>query len=142
MKPSLFIDHKPASFSEFILPEMSLSSSRSTMIKHEFEMVFDGAEVIEKLREKYAIWVEESIEDDRMCGSPQDELALAGYPELEEVIQQKELLNLVIGGYLFEDLMAAYQTEEVLSQYWYDQVVSTKLIDQSISIKGICYSKS
>ena len=105
MKTELRINNAKIDVSEFVIPDLSLSSARSTMEKHEFILAYSVEEVEDKLKQKYAKWCVESKADDEQCCSPQDELAIAGYPSLVEVIRDSQLLHLVIGGYLFEDIM-------------------------------------
>ena len=49
MKAKLIVDNEPRSYSEFMLPEMHLSSSRSSMNKHSFSIQVNADEVVETL---------------------------------------------------------------------------------------------
>lgn len=125
----------------FALPEMSLSSARSRMERREFKVQIGGSELLALLREDYEQWVIESKEDDQQCGAPQDELALAGYPELEKVLNDSELLNLVVGGYLFDNLIEKFSAPSERIVFWWDEVTSCSYDKENIVINGICYNK-
>lgn len=112
------------------------------MVRHNFLFVIGKNEVIEFLEPAYAAWVEESKRDDEICGGPQDDLALAGYPELARVVEIPPLLELVVGGYLLRDLLGTL-TWDGSSQieFWFDQVSECQADDELVRISGNCYSK-
>jgi len=112
------------------------------MEKRAFVLSFEAVEVAAHLGPIYAAWVIESKKDDEQCGAPQDELAKAGYPRLDLVLNSPSLLELVIGHYLFEELFGppAWDGRESID-YWFDQVTSCTSDGRSIEVAGICYSK-
>ena len=105
MAISLFIDGKQVEKTTFKIPEMNLSSSRSSMVAHQFEFRFSSTEIITLLSKEYDQHVLESKEDDEQMGSPQDDLAIAEYPDLEEILKDQHLAHLVIGNYLIRELL-------------------------------------
>jgi hypothetical protein len=84
---TFLIDGKQDVVQRLVLPEMSLSSARSTMIRHSFALSVKAELVAELVEPFYTAWVEDSPHDDEICGSPQDELAHAGYPSLMEILR-------------------------------------------------------
>lgn len=135
----LKIEGKKTDINEFALPEMSLSSARSNMKRFQFQLEVDVCELLNILDSDYKEWVTESKEDDEQCGGPQDELAEAGYPQLDSVLKNNELLELVVGGYLFEDLISKYSEPGRGTKYWWDAVNSCTCDSQKVFINGICY---
>lgn len=141
MKTILQINGTEKEIADFILPTMGLSSARENMDKHEFRIEIDANEVFSLLSDDYEQWVIESKADDELCGSPQDELAEAGYPTLYNVLSDKVLLDLVVGGYLFDVLMRRLIPSNGNSIYWYDQVTDCSFVDEKVILVGVCYSK-
>ncbi|MEJ1163868.1 hypothetical protein V9K97_09215 [Variovorax sp. CCNWLW186] len=121
---------------------MSLSSARSQMEKRTFVLSFQAAEVDAHLDPIYAAWVIDSKKDDEQCGAPQDELAKAGYPSFDLVLNSPSLLELVMGRYLFNELFAPRARAGRGSiDYWFDQVIGCTLDGSAIKVTGVCYSK-
>lgn len=138
---SLSIDDIPIRLSEFVVPEMSLSSSRSTMNRHSFTVAYWTAPLVEHLASPYALWVDESKADDKTCGAPQDDLALAGYPSLKELLETPSLAELVIGYYLLRDSLAAFTWDgRSPVKYWFDQVTKVEVEEGIVRLHGTCYS--
>ena len=135
----LYIENTKKDIVEFALPELSLSSARARMNRKEFRIEVEAHEIQRILEWNYREWVYESRRDDEVCGSPQDELAEAGYPELYEVIMNQELLELVVGGYLFEKLVSKFSKPSELTKYWWDQVLSCSYSKGKVIINGVCY---
>lgn len=142
MYVGLKIDGAVESIQHFVLPEMSLSSSRSQMQKHNFELSIPCKEVVAVLEGHYLKLVKESFDDDNQCGGPQDELGLANYPDLVEVLKKSELLNLVVGGYLFNELVVNYCNALEEHKFWYDAVTECTLKHDLVFIYGVCYSRN
>jgi hypothetical protein len=141
MTITLKIEGEKAEITQFSLPEMSLSSARSVMDRKQFQIEIKSADLLRLLSKHYYHWVVESKEDDEQCGSPQDSLARAGYPELSDVLNNNELLNLVVGSYLFEELIGCFSKSNANIKYWWDEVVSCSYIAETVFIDGVCYSK-
>ena len=137
----LYIENLRTELLEFSVPEMSLSSARANMARKVFKIEIEASEIRHVLDDDYKMWVIESRKDDAICGSPQDELAESGYPELESVLRHENLLTLVVGGYLFHDLMGKYTRPSTATKYWFDEVVSCTYTKGLIWIHGICYNK-
>lgn len=139
----LEIDCIPVNPKLFAFPEMGLSSSRTSMIPHEFLFRVDTGLIIARMGGEYANWVAESRYDDEICGGPQDELAEAGYPPLEVLLTVPSTVNLVFGGYLMEELLGPFVWDGSCKiQYWFDCTTVSDVNGSRIEIKGICYSRS
>ena len=146
MRPiiSLLVDNEPTAVSSFVLPSMGLSSSRSEMRKRSFSIGMSSASLVEALTPLYRDWVAESRLDDEQCGSPQDDLAEAGYPSLQELLGKPDLLRLVVGGYLSETFLSEmlFPWEQVdAAEFWLDQVTHCCCVDGAVFISGVCYSR-
>ncbi len=138
---TLMIDGAPQPPSLFALSEMSLSSARSRMTKRAFVLTFEAAAVVEYLEPMYESLVIESKKDDELFDEPQDELARAGYPSLDQVLVSPPLVERVIGGYLFRDLFGSRIWYGRDPNYWFDEVTSCTASGNTITIAGVCYSK-
>lgn len=139
---TLLVDGKAIQPSVFAVPEMNLSSSRSQMIKRTCFFSIEASEAIAFLEPTYEKWVAESREDDERCGAPQDELAEAGYPSLDLLLRAPQLLDLVVGHYLFRDLVAPLTWDGNSNiEYWLDEVTNCSLNGNVIEFTGICYSR-
>lgn len=141
MSITLKIEDASAKITEFALPEMSLSSARVEMDRKQFQIEIDSTDLLRLMNEYYNHWVVESKEDDEQCGSSQDDLAKAGYPELSDILNNNKLLDLVVGGYLFEELISKFSEPNANTKYWWDKVVSCSYSAQKVLINGVCYSK-
>jgi uncharacterized alpha/beta hydrolase family protein len=137
----LHIDQIESDIAEFAIPEMGLSSARSNMKRHEFKLQMNVDDLLHRLDVEYVQWVSESMDDDKQLGSSQDELAEAGYPELRDVLSDKNLLTLVVGNYLFAALMMNYRNPATKVAYWFDRVTSCDLDSNVVVIFGDCYSE-
>ena len=138
---ALKIEDAKAEIGEFAVPEMSLSSARAQMDRKLFQMEIGSSDLLSLLVEDYNHLVVEYKEDDGQCGPLQDELARAGYPELADILNNNELLDLVVGRYLFASLMAKFNGPSANAKYWHDEVVSCSCRLQKVLINGICYKK-
>lgn len=139
---TLLVDNKPTNLGIFALPAMSLSSSRATLTRHSFEVKAEAAALIRFLEPAYAAWVTESKQDDELCGGPQDELAKAGYPTLQQLVNAPKLLALVLGHYLLEEFLGKLTgdgSEPI--EYWLDLVTRCNSDGQFIYLHGFCYSR-
>lgn len=138
---SLLIDNISVPPVRFALPDMSLSSARVEMFRHSFVFTIDTKRMVEFLDPVYADWVDESKRDDDICGGPQDDLALAGYPELIRLVGFPELLEQVL-GYLLKDFLGKLTWDGVSPiEYWFDCVTGCEANDQYVRLSGVCYSK-
>ncbi|AKU20585.1 hypothetical protein [Massilia sp. NR 4-1] len=138
----LLIDNTPHPPASFAVPEMSLSSSRATMIAHIFSFKINTAYLIEYLEPAYLAWVAESKEDNEQHGEPQDDLARAGYPSLAELLKNPALSELVVGHYLLQESLGKLAWDGISPiQYWLDKVVLCEIEAEFITLSGICYSK-
>lgn len=140
--PSLLIDGRPEKMDVFAVPELSLSSGRAECIRHSFVLTLAAEEVVALLEPAYADWVSESKKDDELCGGPQDELAMAGYPALRQLLDHPELLMLVVGGYLLESLLSklAWNGSSPID-YWLDEVTDCSLDGHLVRLSGVCYGR-
>jgi len=138
---SLLIDGEKAKLDAFAVPEMSLSSSRTAMKAHSFVMEIRPAAMSEFLTPVYEEWVKESKEDDEAMGSPQDELAEAGYPSLDHLTNTPEILKIILGSYLLHDFIGKLTCRDSKSaRYWLDKVTDCRTNNNAIYLYGICYS--
>ena len=135
------VDGTSLPISSFALPEMSLSSARSRMDKWSFSLSFSDIEFKNLLEHEYRQLVIDLKEDDEQIGEVQDELCKAGYPELDEVLQDNELLFSAI-DYLFEDLIGKFSSVGNSAVYWHDEISSCEYWKGDIHIQGVCYSKA
>jgi hypothetical protein len=140
---SFLIDGKQDFVQRFVLQDMSLSSARSTMTRHTFVLSMKAEPIAELVEPFYTAWVEDSRRDDEICGSPQDELARAGYPSLMEVLRKPELTELVFGHYLLGHWLRPVTWDGVACiKYWMDSVTSCKMVGDHMELQGVCFSKA
>lgn len=140
---TFLIDGKQDLIQRLILPEMNLSSARATMIGHSFVLSANAETIAEFVEPFYTAWIAESRRDDELCGSPQDELARAGYPPLFEVLRSPELTQLVFGHYLLGDWLRPFTWDGIARiKYWMDSVTSCKVAGDNLELHGVCFSKS
>lgn len=99
--------------------------------------------LIKYLEPAYAAWVAESKKDDERCGGPQDKLAKAGYPSLNQLIETPRLLGFVVGHYLLQEFLGKLTWDGASSiEYWLDRVVDCQTSDGFVRLSGTCYSKA
>lgn len=140
---TFLIDGKQDVVQCFVLPEMSLSSARAKMVQHAFILSMKAEPIVEFVEPFYAAWIADSRRDDEICGSPQDELARAGYPSLMEVLRTPGLTELVFGHYLLGDWLRPFTWDGIAPiEYWMDAVTSCKVVDDHLELHGVCFSKS
>ncbi|WP_256079484.1 hypothetical protein [Massilia sp. YIM B04103] len=138
----LFIDNEPSSAAGFAVPEMSLSSSRATMISHAFSFKINAADLIDYLEPAYLRWMAESREDDAQYGEPQDDLAKAGYPGLGELLKNAALSQLVLGYYLLHETLGTLTWDGATPiRYWLDEVTLCQMEGAFVRLSGVCYSR-
>jgi len=113
------------------------------MVRHAFVAIFDAALIVNLLDQSYVEWVNFSKEDDALFDAPQDALAAAGYPTLEEVLKVPELAELVVGNYLLHELLSQFVWNGAgPMKYWLDQITRCEVETGIVKLIGICYSKS
>ncbi|WP_207064584.1 hypothetical protein, partial [Niveibacterium umoris] len=138
----LCVDGKKQSLSAFAIPEMSLSSARTEMKKHSFSVTVSASDMLARLAAPYDAWVADSKKDDQLCAEPQDELAEAGYPALQQVLAMPNLLELVVGHYLFGELVRPLiWNGHGPIEYWFDQVTSCRSTGIVVEVAGVCFSR-
>jgi hypothetical protein len=138
----LKIDGETVALGSLAVPATSLSSTRTEMMAGAFELRIATADLVESMRDDYARWVAESKADDGRTGGPQDALAAAGYPELDELSAQPELVELVFGHYLIQELFAKLPSEhQGGAVYWLDQVDGARSEPGCTSLMGKCYRR-
>lgn len=143
MHATLKVDGKITSLETFVCPEMNLSSARSEMVKNEFTLIVNAAELIKEMNSEYEDWAAESRDDDQMCGGPQDELAEAGYPPIDELVKMPDLLELTFGHYLIRELFDRLLPSKYSKMvFWFDEITECEVNNTDIVFKGICYSRS
>jgi len=140
---TFLIDGKQDLVQRLVLPGMNLSSAREKMIRHSFVLSANAETIAEFVEPFYTAWFVESRRDDEACGSPQDELANAGYPPLFEVLRSSELTELVFGHYLLDDWLKPFAWDGIAQiKYWIDSVTSCKVVGDHLELHGICFSQS
>ncbi|VAW71162.1 hypothetical protein MNBD_GAMMA12-1653, partial [hydrothermal vent metagenome] len=125
-------------------PTMSLSSSRSRMKRHTFHLTLDKNTLINDFTSQYEGWVEESKDDDEITGGPEpdDLIGQAGYPNLVQLLEKKDLVEMLIGWYFIEDIFNKYNCSNSGNiQYWFDQTEGALVSENSVTIYGECYSE-
>lgn len=138
---SLLIDGKPELLRNFVIPEMSLSSSRATMTRHSFAFGINAVRLADLLDPLYVSLVDELRDDDVRCGSSQDALACAGYPIFSEVLKEPELTEVVLGTYLLHDWLGRFTWDGVAPvKYWLDEITHCEITGDQITLSGVCFS--
>ncbi len=139
----IFIEGELIDPDSFVVPPMSLSSSKENMKHHDFELEVPKSTIIELMKKEYNQWRKESKEEDAMYDEPQDELGKAGYPEIGQVLESKELTELVFGDYLVRELLEKITGKSPAHdfKYWFDTVTDCNINKDVITLKGICFSK-
>lgn len=143
MHAILKVNGENTSLDSFVCPDMSLSSARTNMVKHNFTLSIKAEELIKEMNTDYEDWVAESKADDDICGGPQDELAKAGYPPIDDLIKIPNLLVLTFGHYLIKELfdkVLPSMTSRML--FWFDKIIGCELNNTDVLLKGVCYSRS
>lgn len=139
---SLRVDAESRELTRFAVPEMSVSSSRAAMRSHKFVLQIRADLLIEYLEPSYAAWVAESRADDEAVGSPQDDLAKAGYPSLSQLVESPPLLEAVIGHYLLQDSIGKLTWDGTSPiDYWMDCVNDCEVKGNFIYLSGVCFSR-
>lgn len=140
---SLRVDDELRELGRFAVPEMSLSSSRADMLRHGFVLTISADLLSAYIEPTYAAWVADSRIDDEKSGSPQDELAEAGYPDASELVKSPSLLRLVIGSYLLDDVLGKLTWDRKSPiEYWLDSVTDCEVMGNEILLSGVCYSRA
>lgn len=138
---TLLVDGKVQQPSAFVIPDMSLSSARHRMTKRGFVFSINASRAIANLEPAYASLVADLKKDDEQCGSPQDELAKAGYPSLPQVLANPQILDLVVCHYMLRDILAPLVGDgSGAIQYWFDEVTGCGLKGDALELTGVCYS--
>ena len=113
------------------------------MREHGFVVKAASSELFEVLAPAYRAWVTESMRDDELCGGPQDALAMASYPALNELQGNPNLLELVIGHYLLHDFLGKFTWDGTSTiKYWFDRITGCQIADGVVVLTGACYSDS
>ena len=139
---SLQVDGSTQELRRFSVPEMSLSSARSAMRQHEFVLAIQAQSLVSFLQPAYSTWVAESKADDVAAGGPQDEIGLAGYPSLSELLELPELLELVIAHYLVQEFVGKLSWDGCSPiEYWLDRTTSCRIEGDHVYLSGICFGR-
>jgi len=136
----LTIDGKPEILQSFGVPEMSLSSSHATMVRHSFTFGINAVLIAEMLEPLYVALVDELKSDDDQCGKPQDALSNAGYPPFKDVLKTAELAETVLGHYLLDDWVGRFTSDRLEpTKYWFDRIDQCHIEGDQITLSGDCY---
>lgn len=122
---------------------MSLSSARVGRIATRYALAIDRDAVLSSLAEPYEMLVRECMQDDRITGTSEDALARAGYPPLETLLGMPELLRLVLGSYLEEELLTAVlpPASGAMDGTWaIDTIEEVHLVGDRVLLEGTCYA--
>jgi hypothetical protein len=140
---SLNVDGEDAELAAFAVPEMSLSSARSAMTAHDFILTVRAAAMVDLLNPEYDALVRELKIDDEETSGPQDALALAGYPSLERLSRNPDILLDVLGHYLLQEFVGKLSWDGSLPiKYWLDSVTRCEADGITIRLFGICCSRA
>ncbi|AUC15501.1 hypothetical protein BTO06_10270 [Tenacibaculum sp. SZ-18] len=126
----------------FILPEMSLSSSRSTMKKMNFSFQISKEKLIYLSLEEYNKMRYELEEDQKLTGKVEDLLGEFGYPNIQDVFQNDALTHEVFGCYLLDIWLSkclTYNANNHHNYYWIDRIEKAVNRGEDIIFTGICY---
>jgi hypothetical protein len=142
MKIKLFVNKEVRPAAAIIYPEMGLSSGKEKMQKHQFELRISVNEFIKEMNEIYSNWVLKSKKKDNLLNEAPDEITKAGYPKIEEIIKDKELLELAFNTYLSQEVFNNMKKNFFVKvKYWIDWIESCSFDGKDIIYRGICYSK-
>jgi hypothetical protein len=141
---SLYIDKIKSDPKIFVYPSMSLSSSRDNMNGHTFELNLAKIDLLQGFLGVYKEWVVESKINDLIRGWPDsdDVIGVAGYPDLEQILDDENMAEMLFGCYLVEEVFCKYCCSNYeMVEYWCDKINGVTVTDCDIKIYGICYSK-
>lgn len=139
---ALHIDGIETPPSAFVVPEMSLSSARSDMRRHDFTLTIDNDAMIAMIAPAYAAMRDELERDYRQFGGD-DELSAAGFPPVEQLSQWPAATEEVLGWYLRDEFLGALTrgtSGPIL--YWFDESNACEVEDGLIRLSGTCYGKA
>lgn len=140
---NLLIDGVKSDPLKLVHPMMGLSSARADMKRHTFQLTIDKDSLLLDFTSRYEEWVKDSKDEDEKSGGPDsdDEIGMAGYPKLKEVLQDKGLVESLFGLYFVEDVFEKYCCSNYENiDYWYDDIEGADVSEQSITLYGTCYS--
>ncbi|MEP2446812.1 MAG: hypothetical protein ABJI69_06255 [Balneola sp.] len=140
---NISVDGKNINTNIFVIPPMGLSSSKSHMNQHAFTCEIPKSIIIELMSSEYKQWVSESKDDDDRYDEPQDELGLAGYPDIDLVLENKALTKLTFGDYLVRELLEKLIENNKPNQFkfWFDEITDCSINQDLVIFEGVCYSK-
>jgi len=140
---TLTIDGREHPLRDLWNPEMSLSSARDGRQAATYVLVVDRDTVLSSLSAAYDQYVREMMEDDQLTGDP-DALGRMGYPPLDVVLDEPELLSDVVGGYgLSAELFAAVlpAASGPMPGTWATDTVDMVHFDgERVVLQGTCYA--
>jgi len=140
---TLTIGGREAPLGHLWRPWMSLSSARTDRRAATYVLTVDRDTILSALSGPYDLRVAEMKEDDETTGTT-DVVGEAGYPPLEVVLGQPELLSEVLGGYLLhEELFAAVlppAPQDVSGTWAIDTVDEARLEGEQVVFQGTCYA--
>lgn len=143
MPTTLTIDGRAAPLGHLWRPWMDLSSTRVGRRSATYVLAVDRETILSALSDPYDLRVVEMREDDALTGTT-DVVGEAGYPPLDVVLGQPELLSEVLGGYLLhEELCAAVlppAPEDVAGTWAIDTVDGVRLDGDQVVFQGTCYA--
>jgi hypothetical protein len=140
---TLTIDGREHPLRHLWLPEMSLSSSRTGRASATYVLEVDRDTILSALSDPYEQYVRESKEDDELTGTT-DLLGQAGYPPLDAVLDDPDLLSEALGGYglsdeLFRAVLPA-ASGQMLGTWAIDTVDEVRRDGERIVFTGTCYA--
>lgn len=139
----LIIDGRELPLRHLWLPEMSLSSARAGRASATYVLSIDRDTVVSSLAGAYERYVRETKEDEELTGE-RDLLAEAGYPPLETVLDDPDLLDEVLGGYglsdeLFNTVLPS-ASGPMHGTWAIDSINSVRRDGNRIVFQGTCYA--
>jgi hypothetical protein len=142
VKTTLSINGQAVSLDRLWQPAMSLSSSKSAGRLMSYRLAIDQASVLPKLAAAYDECVQELKRDDAVTGNT-DFFGKAGYPPLDVLLAQPELLSEVVSTYFQDEIFSALSLSKPEKtsgpSYAVDGVNSVYLLDNELVLEGECY---
>jgi len=142
MTTALSVNGKDVSLQRLWRPDMSLSSAKAGRQAASYTLTADKAVVLQILSRAYEGCVRGLKDDDRITGST-DFFGRAGYPPLESLRHQPELLSRVVRTYFEEELLAALllpPPPSLSGTYAVDGVSSVRYEEERFVVEGTCYA--
>ncbi|MES2753446.1 MAG: hypothetical protein V4659_02150 [Pseudomonadota bacterium] len=136
---SLSIDGVEAAVSDFVVPEMHLSSARSAMTQHRFDLTVDSASFTAGHAAPFRRWLDEVRADDEEYGDPV-ELAAFGYPDLDRVLADPAILAVFRDEHILKEWLRKFADHgPAPGRYWLHEIDDSAVAGDTVRLSGTCY---